>query len=235
MQQTARSSGSVFAGILFLPMLWHERGDVGWLREVSRDLVSGVDVETTGLDPRSDEILQIAVVYGDGSVAINALTRSARHQSWPRAEAIHGITPEMVKGAPPIADVSARVAEALGGADLLVGYNLVFDIAFLEAAGIALPTCERFDVMREFAPVANRRVRGAGGNRSYRFQTLEACAKRYGYVGSPGRASRPHDALNDTQAALHCFYAMLEDDGSRYARAGQVPYLDVVVRRAKRV
>ena len=103
------------------------------------------------------------------------------------------------------------------------------------AALLVCHSRHREAVMREFAPVANRRVRGAGGNRSYRFQTLEACAKRYGYVGSTGRAFRPHDALNDAQAALHCFFAMLEDGGSRYARVGQVPYLDVVARRAKRV
>ena len=40
--------------------LWYRTGDITALRELSRDRVVCLDAETTGLDPRSDEVLQMA-------------------------------------------------------------------------------------------------------------------------------------------------------------------------------
>lgn len=40
--------------------LWYRTGDISAQRELSRDRVVCLDVETTGLDPRTDEVLQVA-------------------------------------------------------------------------------------------------------------------------------------------------------------------------------
>ena len=65
-----------------------------------------LDLETTGLSPPDDEILEIAVVDDAGAVLLHSLVRPAHTTAWPDAEAIHGLTPADVQDAP--------VLEALG-------------------------------------------------------------------------------------------------------------------------
>lgn len=200
-------------------MLWYRSGSVEALGQVAPGAVRCVDVETTGLSPARDEILQVAVVDGTGATRLDVLVRPTRHESWPAARALHGIAPGDVRGAPTIDDVRPELVGALAGTELLVGYNLPFDLAFLKAAGVVPDARYRFDVMRESAPVLGRR----GRDGRCRWQSLATCARHYG-VDLP----RAHDALADARATLECFCRMLEDDGSRYRRPGSMSYLDLV-------
>ena len=56
------------------------------------------NTETTGPDPFGghDEILQISIIDVEGNVLLNSYVKPRWHESWPEAEAVHGITPEMV-------------------------------------------------------------------------------------------------------------------------------------------
>lgn len=202
-------------------MLWYRSGSIDALRVISPDAVRCLDIETTGLSPVRDEIVQIAVVDGSGEVCLQSLVKPGRHVSWEKGRAIHHISPSDVSDAPAMSHVISRIRDSLAGAELLIGYNLPFDLAFLDAAGLSVSVRHRFDVMREFAPVMGRR----GGNGGFRWQSLAVCAAYYG-VGL-----QPHDALADARATLMCFYRMLEDDGSRYHRPGSTPYLALVRRR----
>jgi len=48
-----------------------------------------LDLETTGLDPAADEILEIGILADDGTVLLDSLVRPIRHRTWPRAQTIH--------------------------------------------------------------------------------------------------------------------------------------------------
>ena len=183
-------------------MSWYSTGDLSALRAVVPARVLAFDVETTGLNPRSDEVLQLAVVRGDGTVLVNERFRPERHASWPAAQRVNGIAPADLVNAPPLAEALPRVQRVFDTAELLVGYNITFDMGFLANAGVRLPGCLRFDVMREFALVAQARREGGGS-----WRTLAECAAYYGV------SFRPHDALEDARATLTCFFRMLEDDG----------------------
>ena len=50
-----------------------------------------LDLETTGLDPRTDEILEIGILDDAGRVLLDSLVRPERHRRWPGAEAIQGV------------------------------------------------------------------------------------------------------------------------------------------------
>lgn len=96
-----------------------------------------VDVETTGLDPETDEIIELAMLpfrYSLGGVVIEVLEPfdSLRQPSIPIPPAITtltGITDEMVAGQKIDAD---RVSAFVAPADLVVAHNAAFDRRFLE-------------------------------------------------------------------------------------------------------
>ena len=106
-----------------------------------------LDLETTGLDPRSDHILSLAAVpIRDGQVRLSErferLVRPRREFS---IESIrhHLITPDEAAAGVPVEDAVRDFLHWLGSRTLL-GYNLGFDLAMLAPhvkalTGFALP------------------------------------------------------------------------------------------------
>lgn len=90
------------------------------------------DLETTGTRPREDMIVEIGAVLFDGCRPIKgygALIDPGRPIP-AEASAVNGITDEMVRGKPRIAEVLGPFAEFCG--DLpLVAHNAPFDFKFL--------------------------------------------------------------------------------------------------------
>lgn len=89
-----------------------------------------LDTETTGLSASYDEIVQIGVVDEDGQVLMDTLIRPVRNTSWPEAEAIHGITPQMVASAPALDEVLPALTDIVRGQHVVI-YNAGFDCGFL--------------------------------------------------------------------------------------------------------
>ena len=92
-----------------------------------------IDVETTGLNSSSDRVVQVAVRQLD--------QHGALERSWhtlvdperdPGPTHIHGITKQMLIGAPTFRTVAAEVAELVDGR-VLVAHNAAFDWGFLHA------------------------------------------------------------------------------------------------------
>ena len=63
------------------------------------DTVS-LDLESTGVYPPTDAILEMAMVDHDEYVLLHTLVRPVRHTAEPEAEAIHGMTSHDVQCAP---------------------------------------------------------------------------------------------------------------------------------------
>jgi DNA polymerase-3 subunit epsilon len=97
------------------------------------DRLAFVDVETNGLSPALDRILEIGVVTVDGT-RVERWTTPLRGGASPRLQA------EEWQDAPRFADIAASLAERLAG-HLVVAHNARFDYTFLRAeferAGIA--------------------------------------------------------------------------------------------------
>jgi DNA polymerase-3 subunit epsilon len=109
-----------------------------------------LDLETTGLNPRIDEIVEIGILDENAQVLLDTLVRPVWHRSWPGAQRVHGIAPADVRGAPTHEALRPRIIEAVSDA-LVVIYNAPFDAGFLrfELAASAEIRC----AMREFAEV----------------------------------------------------------------------------------
>lgn len=95
------------------------------------------DLETTGLNPAEDEILEAAIVTTDGDILFESRFKPACVTEWPKAQNVNGISPEMVADAPGIIDKIGEMAALLQNAETIIGYNgKHFDISFLERYGI---------------------------------------------------------------------------------------------------
>ncbi|MGY6570895.1 MAG: exonuclease domain-containing protein [Salinarimonas sp.] len=160
------------------------------------------DTETTGLDPQRDEIVQLAamrVVNGrivDGEV-FETLVDPQRPIP-PGATAVHGITPQMVIGAPRIGEAGARFHRFAAGA-VLVAHNAPFDMAFLRRHEADI--CQRFDNPILDTVLASAVLFGQGESHS-----LDALAARYGIVIPE---SARHTALGDAEATAQALVRML--------------------------
>lgn len=92
------------------------------------------DCETTGTDRVRDQVIELCVQRG--------LEDDAPSQVWrmkpavaihPGAQAVHGITMAELEGCPTFDAVAAEIAAVFAEADVIVGYNLTFDIDMLQA------------------------------------------------------------------------------------------------------
>ena len=92
------------------------------------------DCETTGTDRTRDQVIELCVQHGLDTDAPSQVWRikptAAIH---PGAQAVHGITALELADCPPFEAVAAEIAAVFAEAEVIVGYNLTFDIDMLQA------------------------------------------------------------------------------------------------------
>ena len=169
-----------------------------------------IDTETTGLDPEKDELLQVSIIDDEGNVLFNSLFRPERTHTWDAAQAVNGITPEMVMNAPKIADKKEEISRIVEQAEAVIGYNTMFDITFLTNNDIRLPVDQSFDVvdvMRDFAPIYGE---WSEKKRDYKWQKLTKAAEYYGYDWE-SHPEGAHNSLGDCFATLHVYKSIKKE------------------------
>lgn len=181
-------------------MSWYATKKASKLLTMDKSRILIFDVETTGLSSILDEIIQITILDGYGSELFSSYIKPTRHKVWTEAQGVNGIRYSMVKDAPIIKTVKKEIQKIFNNALLVVGYNVGFDIEFLEAAGIVV-TGERFDVMTAFAS-----YRAGIEHSIYKKCKLTECAEYFGYTFNP------HDAFEDAKATLYCFDSLISDE-----------------------
>jgi DNA polymerase-3 subunit epsilon len=171
-----------------------------------------IDVETSHLDPGAGRVLQIGAVLVDRhGVAGEEWTTLVDGGCDPGRTDIHGITREMLVGAPKFVDVVPELFARLERR-LFVAHNAQFDWRFLAAearrAGLELPTAQRLCTLtltrRLELPVPNAK--------------LPTVARHYGV-----RQVRAHDALDDARVAAGVLSHLLADAARSFT---PVPFVD---------
>lgn len=158
------------------------------------------DVETTGLDPDTDEIIAIgAVRIVNGRLLRGEVFEQLvdpRRPLDPVSARVHRLTPEILKGQPLIEEVLPRFRRFVGDT-VLVAHNAAFDLRFLRAkedrAGVAFTN-----------PVLDTLLLSAVVHPAHEDHSLEAIAHRLG-VPVTGR----HTALGDALIAAHVFLKLI--------------------------
>ncbi|WP_197375201.1 DEDDh family exonuclease [Mycolicibacterium baixiangningiae] len=147
-----------------------------------------VDVETSGFRPGQARIVSLAALaVGDDGNVEHSLATLLNPGVDPGPTHVHGLTAQMLEGAPRFGDVVADLAELLRGRTL-VAHNVGFDYSFLtseaELVGAELP----IDSVMCTVELARRLGLGTV---NLRLETLAA------HWGVP--QLKPHDALDDAQ------------------------------------
>lgn len=97
----------------------------------SREATLFFDLEMTGVYSH-DEVLSVTVMNAKGELLFHSLTRPERKKRWRRTEEIHGITPEMVKNAPTLREITPKLRAILNGATRLVAFGTSTDLMHLQ-------------------------------------------------------------------------------------------------------
>jgi DNA polymerase-3 subunit epsilon len=179
------------------PAAWSEREDV----PLDRLTYTVFDTETTGFAPdEGDAVVSIGAVRIVGGRLLRTETFERLvdpGRGIPRtATAVHGITRDLVRGAPTLDEVLPAFA-AFADDGVLVGHNVAFDMAFLAAAqrrtGTALSS-----------PLLDTLLIDGVLHPDHDAHTLEAMAERLG-VNVVGR----HTALGDALLTAEIFLRQL--------------------------
>ena len=110
-------------------------GEAAALDDLGRFIA--LDVETSGLEPEENEILQIAAVRFDNFEPVGCFVSYVRPRKGISlaASAVNGITEAAVADAPYPEEIAGGFRAFLGEELPLVGHNLKFDLSFLCASG----------------------------------------------------------------------------------------------------
>ena len=92
-----------------------------------------VDVETTGTNPETADLVEVAAVRVSGGMITDRWSTFVNPGRPIFGNQMHGITDADVAGAPSPAEAARAALDFVGDA-ILVGHSVGFDIAFLEAA-----------------------------------------------------------------------------------------------------
>ena len=110
-------------------------------------LFAAVDLETTGLDPKQDQIIEIGIQIFDSANMMDQFSMLIDPHLDVGIPAhitdLTGITSDDLEGQPNIESVMSEVTKLLEG-KIIVGHNIGFDLGFLSAAGFEL-TGSAFD------------------------------------------------------------------------------------------
>jgi ATP-dependent DNA helicase DinG len=161
---------------------------------VSRVYVA-LDLETTGLDPEHDAIIEIGAVRFRGDEELDTWSRLVNPgQPIPfKIEQLTGITSEEAAAAPPLELVIDDLRRFVSDYPI-VGHNIPFDLSFLHRRRLFLhnQAIDTFELASILVPHVNR-------------YSLETLAKALG-INFPVQ----HRALEDAQASRALFLALLE-------------------------
>jgi len=163
--------------------------------------IAVIDCETTGLDPKVDRVIEVAIIHMLGGVVIDRWSTLVDPEQAVSDEVIKitGIDPAALARAPRFAEVAAEVHTRLTDR-VFIAYNLAFDRAFLthelERVGRELPARTFIDPL-----VFVRELHKAETSKR-----LTAIAAK---LGVP--LSNAHRAADDAEAAGLVLFRLLAD------------------------
>lgn len=101
---------------------------------MKEEIFVAIDVETTGLSPVSNELIEVSAIKYKGTKKVETFSTLIKPKvSIPtRITQITGITNNMVKNCPPVEEVMPKLVEFIGDSPI-VAHNANFDYNFIQS------------------------------------------------------------------------------------------------------
>jgi DNA polymerase-3 subunit epsilon len=166
-----------------------------------------IDIEATGLDPNVDRVIEVAcVVFARGEVERHGWLINPGCPISEESRAVHNISDDDVRDAPPFAQVAAQILAVLGRG-VPLAYNAEFDRAFLMAEFGRLGG-ERPDVpaLRKGIDWLDPLTWARELQQAEKSKSLSSVAERLGI-----EAGQAHRAVDDAHTAGRVLYAFFGD------------------------
>lgn len=186
--------------------------NIGNLRMIFPNNYCLIDIETTGLDPQIDEIIELSAIRIRNNIITDTFEQLIK-PSEPIDSFITnltGITNEMVAHMPSINDVLPSFIDFIGN-DLIVGHNVRFDINFIydTCANIGKPEFKNdyCDTMRIARKVLSE----------LKHHRLKDLVQYYGILNK-----NAHRALSDCTATFEVLYKLRESAEARHIDISKV-------------
>ena len=156
-----------------------------------------LDLETTGLSPEDDEIIEIGAVRFRGTETLETFHSlvNPNRELGAFIRRYTGIAQADVDAAPPFSKIAGRLESFVGGLPV-VGHNIAFDLGFLAAKGVRLagPQADTLELAYVLKP-------------SWEY-SLDKVAKALGISHHS-----PHRALGDAEITSQVFSLLVEEAG----------------------
>jgi DNA polymerase-3 subunit epsilon len=158
-----------------------------------------VDLEMTGLDPKVDRVIEVAITRRIGAVVVE--TFASLVNPGPDASFktdVHGLRPAHLADAPPFSAVADRIEKMCRGA-VLVAHGAWWDVTFLEAEFARLGRAIRFPFYLDTVTLSRRAFKADS-------HSLESLARKFGI--DRGLA---HRAGDDVRSLIALFERLLAE------------------------
>jgi len=201
--ESVNASGQIYTPFTSIYPRHGHQDALDALSQLGNDFIV-LDLETTGLQAKEHEIVEIAIVhYGKREVLLNTLVRPFNIAAYEKSKAreLHSIDMSDVLEAPTFLDLSSMIANIIGNYHVCI-YNAAFDAPFLTYQffkyGQVAPTIKATCVMRLFTAFMNV---------STNFNLETACKIMSVNQESNGKA---HTALADVLTTIDLLEKMKE-------------------------
>ena len=173
-----------------------------------------VDCETTGLDPESCAIIQLAAIRKDGTTFVKNLQPHPGAVIVDKALQVNGMTREQLLIFPTSDIVAKEFLEFLrpqAPKIILAGHNVIaFDVPFLKALYRRLNLLSEFESLIHFEYFASLALAMAL-NEAGIMQTQRGWLRLSDLTQALGVTNeKSHDAMGDIRATKHCYEKMLQ-------------------------
>ena len=160
---------------------------------IHEDTLIALDLETTGVNAKSDHIIEVGAVKFQGGEQVDTLSLLVNPQRKLSSfiVGLTGITQSDVDSAPDWEDVKSEVADFIAGVPI-IGHNVGFDASFLRSHGVKPDGLYDTMSMAEIALPAGPEY------------SLGRLSQRFGFLHD-----NPHRALSDALATRDLFLHLL--------------------------
>ena len=167
-----------------------------------------VDFETTGLNPETDRIVQLAAIImnGEGDIidSFDTIVKPESPSEYQHgAEHIHGISAEQVSNGMPLRIALQKLWD-ISADNVFTAHNAQFDLGFLHAESERVGIKGRVEIHIDTLELS-RRISGADNTRRH---NLFALCEHYGI-----ERDKVHDAKSDATATAQLLMHLMKELG----------------------